>query len=240
MARELPRANRDGILSLSAAAAESRTGHTACGLSRPTRPARAWRSEMRPGSPTSFTFREAMALVTEGSVILGEPYTLWARVAGRGGFSLYDYNNLLVRQDDLAAGWYRISGAYADFLGLHIYRFTSSSAGSNNVTLQAEPGSYPTSFSLTGKVVDDKGLGISGVRVVLSNSDGGTFSTVTDASGIYAIDAATGVYLINAELSGYRFTPTTAHVWTGAVSAARPIVGYSATDHPVSGQQNSY
>ena len=85
--------------------------------------------------------------------------------------------------------------------------------------------------------MDDTGQGISGVRVVLSNSEGGTFSTVTDASGIYAIEAATGVYLINAELSGYKFTPTTAHVWTGAVSAAQPIVGYPAADYPLSGQQ---
>ena len=171
---------------------------------------------------------------------LGEEYTLWARVAGRGGFSLYDYNNPLFRQENLATGWYRISGAYADFLGPHIYRFTSASTPSNNLTLQVESGGYPTSFSLTGKVMDDNGLGLPGVRVVLSNSEGGTFSTVTDASGTYAIDVATGVYLINAELSGYKFTPATAHVWTGAVSAARPIVGYPAADHPLSEQTNSY
>ena len=184
--------------------------------------------------------QRGLLLVTEGSVALGEPYTLWARVAGRGSFSLYDYNNPLFRQENLAAGWYRISGAYADFLGPHIYRFTSSSMGSNNVTLQAESGSYPTSFSLTGKVVDDIGQGLSGVRVVLSNSEGGTFSTVTDASGIYAIEAASGVYLINAELSGYRFTPTKAHVWTGAVSAAQPIVGYPAAEDTLPGAQSSY
>ena len=39
--------------------------------------------------------QRGLLLVTEGSVALGEPYTLWARVAGRGGFSLYDYNNPL-------------------------------------------------------------------------------------------------------------------------------------------------
>jgi uncharacterized membrane protein len=88
-------------------------------------------------------------------------------------------------------------------------------------------------MSLTGRVVDQNGQGIPGARVVLSNNEGGKFSTVTDASGYYALDVATGIYLVNAEFPGYTFTPSTVQVWTGVVSAAKPVVGYPvATKQP--------
>lgn len=52
-----------------------------------------------------------------------------------------------------------------------------------------------------------------------------TNNSTTEASGYYAIDVATGTYLVNAELAGYVFTPTTIQVWSGMVSPARPVVG---------------
>ena len=83
--------------------------------------------------------------------------------------------------------------------------------------------------------MDQSGAGMPGVRVILSNNEGGKFSTMTNPSGYYAMDVAAGTYLVNAERSGYEFAPTTAHVWTGVVSAARPVVGRQAANSPFSG-----
>jgi hypothetical protein len=167
-------------------------------------------------------------LLAQGTALLGEPYVLWARVAGKGNLLLYDYNHVILDQGYVNPGWYRITGAYADFLGQHLYRFVSAGFPSNNLTILVDSGSYPTSLSLTGRVVDQNGLGMPGVRVILSNNEGGKFSTMTGRSGYYALDVATGVYLVNAEFTNYVFAPTTVQVWTGAVSAARPVVGYPA------------
>ena len=175
-------------------------------------------------------------LTSQAQVPLGEPYIIWAKVAGKGSFRLYDYNNLVLNQGYISPGWYKIGGAYADVLGSHLYRFESAGLSSNNLSILANAGGYPTSFSLTGRVVDQSGAGMPGVRVILSNNEGGKFSTMTDASGYYAMDVASGIYLVNAERSGFYFTPTNAHVWTGVVSAARPIVGYLAANPPFSGQ----
>lgn len=172
-------------------------------------------------------------LVTEGGVLLGEPYTLWARVAGKGSLALYDRNSLVLNQGYVTPGWYRITGAYADFLGAHLYRYSSGGQFSNNLSILVDSGGYPTSHSLTGRVVDEFGKGMRGVRVILSNNEGGRFSTTTDASGYYGFDVAAGTYLINAELGGYSFAPTTASVWTGVVSAAKPMVGHpESAGHP--------
>jgi hypothetical protein len=175
-------------------------------------------------------------LTSQAQVPLGEPYIIWAKVAGKGSFRLYDYNNLVLNQGYISPGWYKIGGAYADVLGSHLYRFESAGLSSNNLSILANAGGYPTSFSLTGRVVDQSGAGMPGVSVILSNNEGGKFSTMTDSSGYYAMDVASGTYLVNAERSGFNFTPTNAHVWTGVVSAARPIVGYLAANPPFSGQ----
>ena len=97
-----------------------------------------------------------------------------------------------------------------------------------------DSGSYPTSFSLTGKVLDQNGQGMPGVKVTVSNSDGGKFSTTTGSAGYYAIDVATGVYLVNAESPGYVFTQTSVQAITGLVSAARPVVGTPVGSAPPS------
>jgi hypothetical protein len=165
-------------------------------------------------------------LVTEGGALLGEPYVLWAHVAGKGRLQLYDYSHMILNQGYVTPGWYRITGAYADYIGPHLYRFLSAGFPSNNITILVNSGGYPTSLSLTGRVVDQSGLGIPGARVIVSNNEGGTFTTTSGASGYYALDVATGLYLVNAELPGYVFTPATVQVWSGMVSAARPIVGH--------------
>jgi hypothetical protein len=164
-------------------------------------------------------------LLTQGSVSLGEQYVLWARVNGKGGFSILDYNRQILSQGYVTPGWYRISGAYANYLGTHIYRFVSAGFASNNLSIIVGSGSYPTSFCLTGRVQDQSGLGMPNVKVIVSNNEGGKFSTMTDSAGFYALDVATGVYLVNAESPGYVFTQTSVQAITGLVSAARPVVG---------------
>ncbi|MDD4161890.1 MAG: carboxypeptidase-like regulatory domain-containing protein [Methanothrix sp.] len=67
-------------------------------------------------------------------------------------------------------------------------------SASNNLSIVVGSGSYPTSFSLTGKVLDQNGQGISGVKVILSNNEGRKFSTTTDSAGYYALDVAAGVF----------------------------------------------
>jgi hypothetical protein len=164
-------------------------------------------------------------LLTQGTVSLGEQYMLWARVNAKGSFSLLDYNRQILNQGYVTPGWYRIKGAYANYLGTHIYRFVSAGSASNNLSIIVGSGSYPTSFSLTGRVQDQSGLGMPKVKVIVSNNEGGKFSTMTDSAGYYALDVATGVYLINAESPGYVFTQTTVQAITGLVSAAMPVIG---------------
>lgn len=164
-------------------------------------------------------------LLSQGEVPLGMPYVLWARVTGRGSFLLYDYNRQILNQGLVTPGWYKINGAYGDYLGQHMYRFISAGMASNNLSVIVGSGGYTTSFSLTGRVLDQNGQGMPGVRVTVSNNDGGRFSTVTGSGGYYAIDVSTGVYLVNAEAPGYVFTQTTVQAISGAVSAARPVVG---------------
>jgi len=171
-------------------------------------------------------------LITEGAVTLGEQYVLWARVTGKGSLLLYDYNRQILNQGYVTPGWYRITGAYADYAGQHIYRFVLAGLASNNLTIIVNPGGYPTSFSLTGKVVDLSGKPMAGVRVIASNSDGGKFSTTTGPAGYYAIDVATGAYLVNAEYPGYVFTSVPAQAIAGTVSVARPIVGTPGSAAP--------
>ncbi len=164
-------------------------------------------------------------LLTQGTVSLSEQYVIWARVNAKGSFSLLDYNRQILNQGYVTPGWYRISGAYANYLGTHIYRFVSAGSASNNLSITVGSGSYPTSFSLTGRVQDQSGLGMPNVKVIVSNSEGGKFSTMTDSAGFYALDVATGVYLVNAQYPGYVFTQTNVQAITGQVSAARPVVG---------------
>lgn len=164
-------------------------------------------------------------LSTQGAVSLGEAYVLWARVNGRGSLRLYDYGRQILNQGYVTPGWYKITGAYADFMGNHIYRFVSAGLASNNLSILVDSGGYPTSLSLTGRVLDQSGQGMPGVRVIASNNEGGKFSTMTGFGGYYAIDVPTGIYLVNAEYPGYVFAPSSAHAITGTVSAARPIVG---------------
>ena len=164
-------------------------------------------------------------LSTQGRVSLGEQYVLWARINGKGSFLLYDYNSQILNQGIVTPGWYRISGAYANYLGEHIYRFVSAGLASNNLSIMVDPGSYPTSFSLAGRVLDQSGQGMPGIKVTATNNEGGKFSTTTGPAGYYAIDVAAGVYLVNAEFPGYIFTQTSVQAITGVVSAARPVVG---------------
>ena len=164
-------------------------------------------------------------ILTEGTAMLGEDYVLWARVSARGGLQLFDYDRLIFSQLSIVPGWYRISGAYGDSLGGHLYRFQFAGLSSNDLTVLVSPGGYPTAFSLTGRVVDESGQGLSGARVTLTNSDGGRFSTITNEGGYYGLDVAAGLYAVNAQHPGYAFTPGQVQVMGGVVSAARPLIG---------------
>ena len=173
-------------------------------------------------------------ILTEGTAMLGEEYVLWARISARGDLQLFDYDSLVFSQLSIAPGWYRIRGAYGDFLGGHVYRFQAGGLSSNDLAVTISSGSYPTAYSLAGRVVDESGNGSSGARVILTNNEGGRFSTSTDESGYYALDVAAGQYAVNAQLPGYAFVPGQVQVVGGAVSAARPLVG-----SPLSGPSTS-
>jgi hypothetical protein len=172
------------------------------------------------------------ALTTGGAAVLGQYYTLWAKVANWGAFALYDQNSLILSSNYLAPGWYKISGGYLDLMGSHLFRFTSAGIQSNSLSLTVSPGNYLTSFALIGRVVDQNGNGISGARVLISSSEGGTFTTTTNALGFYGMDVPSGVYLVTAQFPGYSFTQSQARIWLGIASAARDIIGY-----PISGAQ---
>ena len=159
-------------------------------------------------------------------------YVLWARVIGKVSFLLYDYNRQILNQGYVTPGWYKINGAYADYVGEHVYRFISAGMNSNNLSITVDSGSYPTSFSLTGQVLDRNGQGMPVVKVTVSNNDGGKFSTATGSGGYYAIDVATGVYLVNAEAPGYVFTQSLVQATNGVVTVARPVVGTPAGSAP--------
>jgi len=168
-------------------------------------------------------------LQSQGSVMLGEPFALWAHVIGVGGFTLYDRGQVILTQGYLTPGWYKIEGLFSDMLEPHQYHFASAGLFSNSLTVAVGSGGYPTSYSLTGRVVDQYGNGIPAVKVIISSGEGGYFSTKTDAFGYYGMDVATGSYIITAEKPGYRFTQSAANVWAGVVSAARDIVGYPSS-----------
>jgi hypothetical protein len=171
-------------------------------------------------------------LVTDGRVALGEPYVLWANLGYFGNFVLYDNGEAALSQTYLRPGWYRITGLYSEILSPHLYRFTSAGLNSNQLPVIVDAGGYPTGFGLTGRVVDVSGNGIPGAKVQISGSDGGIFTTTTNAQGYYGFDAPSGTYTIAAELPGYSFTPSTARVWTGTVSVAQTITGYAAGTQP--------
>ena len=174
-------------------------------------------------------------ILTEGTVMLGEEYVLWARISARGSFQLFDYNGIIFSQPSLLPGWYRISGAYGDSLVGHMYRFQIAGLSSNDLAVLVSSGGYPTAYSLTGKVVDQSGNGLSGASVTLTNSDGGRFSTSTDERGYYGLDVAAGQYSIYAQHPGYAFIPDQVQVMGGAVSAARLLVGTSLSGPSISG-----
>jgi hypothetical protein len=146
-----------------------------------------------------------------------------------GNFVLYDNNEMAITQSYIRPGWYRITGFYPEILWSQRYRFTSAGQSSNVLQVLVVSGGYPTNYGLTGRVVDINGRGISGTRILISGSDGGTFTTTADSRGYYGFDAPSGTYTITAELPGYSFTPSTARVWTGTISVAQTITGYKAS-----------
>jgi len=164
------------------------------------------------------------SLTTSGTVNLGEPYTLWLHVGNWGSFVLYDRGREILSQDFIYPGWYRVD-RYAEILVSHQYVFNVTGL-SNEVSVSINPAGYPTTSSLVGRVVDQYGRGIPGATVQISGSEGGSFGTNANNLGYYGMDLPSGVYSMTAELSGYRFVPATAKVWSGTVSVAGKIVGY--------------
>lgn len=175
-------------------------------------------------NPNQLYFQSGGLLATMGSVNLGEPYTLWLYVANWGPFALYDKGRLIISQDFLSPGWYKVD-RYAEILQTHLYQFNSK-WWSNNVTVMVRSAGYPTTYSLVGRVVDQYGNGIPGTRVKISGSGGGSFSTNADSRGYYGLNVPSGEYTVTAELTGYRFNQASARVWVGTVSVAGKVVGY--------------
>lgn len=164
-------------------------------------------------------------LVTRGSILLGDPIILWAYLNLPGNVVLYDNGNIVLSTGYVLAGWYRIAGAHADILTPHIYIIRVAGLYGNNVSANVDPGGYTALYSLVGRVVDTKGIGMPGVTVRISSSEGGTFTKTTDQFGYYGMDVPSGYYVIDAQYTGYMFTQSTGRVWTGTISAVGVIVG---------------
>lgn len=177
-------------------------------------------------SPNKLYLQSGSLLVTEGTVGLGTPYTLWLYVGDLGLFSLYDGGSRILSQGFVSRGWYRVD-RYAETVETHLYRFNTSTL-SNPVTLSVSSAGYPSGYGLVGRVVDPYGSGIANAGVRISGSDGGIFSIVSGSLGYYGMDVPSGTYSVTAELEGFTFSTSTARVWTGTVSAAGTIVGYPA------------
>ncbi|MHC1631297.1 MAG: carboxypeptidase-like regulatory domain-containing protein [Methanotrichaceae archaeon] len=175
-------------------------------------------------NPNQLYFQSNGLLITRGTVNLGEAYTLWIHVDNWGPFGLYDNGKAIISQRFLTPGWYKMD-CYAEILKAHTYYFNAT-GWSNNVIVIVNSGSYSTTYSLVGKVVDQYGYGIPRANVKISGSNGGRFSTSTNTQGYYGMDVPSGVYTVIAELEGYRFTQATARVWMGTVSVAGNIIGY--------------
>ncbi len=164
-------------------------------------------------------------LTTRASVILGDPIILWVYISTPGSLVLYDNGKAVYSTAVSMPGWYRITGAYADILAPHLYLARAGWLITNNVSVLVDPGRYPTTYSLVGRVVDHNGMGLPGVKVRIFGEGGGSFTVTTDLLGYYGVDLPSGIYLISAELSGYTFTSATAKVWLGTLSAAPTIIG---------------
>lgn len=171
---------------------------------------------------------EGALLVTRGSIILGDPVILWAHLNLPGNVVLYDNGNLVLSTGYVPSGWYRIAGAHAEILTPHIYIIRVAGLYSNNVSVNVDQGGYTALYSLVGRVVDTNGIGMPGVTVRISGSEGGTFTKTTDLFGYYGMDVPSGYYVIDAQYPGYMFTRSTGRAWTGTVSAAAVIVGTPA------------
>jgi hypothetical protein len=175
-------------------------------------------------NPNQLYLQSGGLLVTSGQVDLGTPYSLWLYVANWGHFTLYDRGSRVMSPGFVSPGWYRLD-RYAETFESHYYQFNTT-GWSNSVELSVSSAGYPTSYGLVGKVVDSYGNGVPGARVRISGTEGGVFTTVTNALGYYGMDVPSGTYSVTAELEGFSFTSSTARVWTGAVSAAGILVGY--------------
>ncbi len=186
-------------------------------------------------SPNQIYLQLGSLLVTEGTVGLGSPYTLWLLVGDLGPFGLYDGGSRILSPGFVSRGWYRLD-RYAETVETHLYRFNTSTP-SNSVTLSVSSAGYPAGYGLVGRVADPDGFGIPRARVLISGYDGGVFSTVSGGQGYYGMDVPSGTYSVTAEREGFTFSTSTARVWTGTVSAAGPIVGY-AVPGPVEGEVN--
>src|SRR5687767_965540 len=83
-------------------------------------------------------------------------------------------------------------------------RMRSIDLNSNLILNDDEP---RTSVSITGRVVDANGVGISGVSLTLSGSQGAV--TTTDAAGTYVFNfiAVDGTHTVTPSKSGLSFTP---------------------------------
>ena len=163
--------------------------------------------------------------MAQGFVDLTEPFTHWARVETYDTFALYDCDSLILIRRSLTPGWCRLAGPASNVLGSHLFRFVSGGIFSNDLSVVVNPGGYPTTYSLTGRIVDSSGYGMPGVKVIISGPDGGVFTTYTDALGYYGMDVPTGYYLIDAQLPGYSFSRSSARAWSGVVTAADVITG---------------
>ncbi|MDI9615803.1 MAG: carboxypeptidase-like regulatory domain-containing protein [Methanothrix sp.] len=182
--------------------------------------------------PNVLYVQEGGMLTTRATVILGDPIILWVRISVPGNLLLYDNGRMVYSTGLMMPGWYRITGAHADLLVSHLYVMRVGGLLTNNASVLVDPGRYPTTYSLVGRVVDQNGAGVPWARVIISGGEGGSFTINTDMLGYYGMNLPSGYYVITAASPGYIFSQVSAKVWLGTVSAAPTIVGIP-TGQPV-------
>jgi formylglycine-generating enzyme required for sulfatase activity len=82
----------------------------------------------------------------------------------------------------------------------------------------------PSGHTVTGRIVDSEGNGVSGITVKLSGASS-TYTIVTGTNGIYTINAvAEGMYIVSCTGEGYKFTIAATEITVDGVKTISNII----------------
>jgi inhibitor of cysteine peptidase len=157
------------------------------------------------------------------TVSLGGPGTPTVQTDGDGNYSFSGVYN----------------GSYTVLPSSLMYSFSpvssSATVNNSNVTGLDFAATRLTSFVISGRAADSKGVGYSGVQMRLTGT--ATQSTATDGSGNYSFtDLANGSYTVTPYMLGYAFSPMSISVTiNGASVIYQNFVGSTATAYNIDG-----